>query len=193
MEMEGVAGFKLMVERHEPVPEHLGHDRGAGNGVAQAVALNDWPAGAGDRRSDVPIHQDDIGRFRKVEDGGAHGLERGLQDIAPVDLFGAREAESNLGMSQNDIECPRALKRRQPLGIVNPDGQPPAVQHDRGSHDRPGPRSAPRLIHARDAPEAGIAGGLVRALCRRGRESGRLRRRAQPVRRSFQHAPDSLR
>ncbi len=148
---------------HDSVAGDLGDDRGGGDREAQRVALDDRLDRAWQGRRDVAVDQRDVGHDPERGDGAAHRQQAGAQDVDAVDLAGAGSADANSDRADFDAgeECAVtgfACLAAQHLRIVEIAAQHAAeaapVEDHRGGDDRPGERSAPRLVDAAHQPGA---------------------------------------
>lgn len=162
MEVEGVLGNELVVERHQAIAEDLGHDGSARDDVAAAVSAHERPAGSLKRRDRMTVHEQKIRRLREIFSRRPHRLERCAEDVAFVDLPCAANAEADFGAIQNDHEGPLTLRGRQPLGIVDVNGKRGGSENDRRRDDRTGQRTAARFIQAGDPAKTRGADELIR-------------------------------
>jgi len=64
--VEPVSGIPIVQFPHLPVPGHLGHNRGGGNGRAAPVAVRDAALSHGQIRNTERVNQDDIGERRNA-------------------------------------------------------------------------------------------------------------------------------
>jgi hypothetical protein len=114
--VKGIAGSQLVIELHEAIPEHFGHDGSAPDDVTALVSVDYRPAGAWEIRwGDCSINQDHIGIVHETLNRLPHGREGRLKNVRPVDFLGGDDAEPDIRAFGNDLEGPRSLGRRQSL------------------------------------------------------------------------------
>ncbi len=110
MLMEGVGRSERVVERHEPIAQHLRHNRGAADNVAALITADDGLARDRNRWRNRAIHHHHIWSAGQIFDRLAHREQRGLQNIQAIDRFRTDNAESDIGMLEDDVERARALE-----------------------------------------------------------------------------------
>ena len=148
---EPVAGIFQLESSHQPIPGHLGEDRGRPDGRNEAVSTDDGAGRTAEIRGPVAVHQHLQGPGIQRRDGSAHGEQAGLKDIDAVDLAGARVCHRPSQRSALDLGLQdRAPGGRQTLGVVQPgDGARGVEDHGRGG-DRPGQGPAAGLVDTGD-------------------------------------------
>ena len=111
-----------VVIHHQTIARNLGQHAGSGDGIAEAVALDDGGLGEMERFHRAPIHEHVLrGRAQLVE-REVHGQMSGLEDVDGVDLpgFNLAEPEANLRMFRERGEKLFALPFGELLGIIQP-------------------------------------------------------------------------
>ena len=146
MTFEPVAGGEAIIEDHQRITQHLGHDGGAANDVAALIAAHEGAARNGGGRGHRAVDERQIRDDGELSNRHAHGVERGVEDIPLIDEVRAHDAESDVGVGLDDLKGAGALARGEPLGIIDADRKMFAVQHDGGCHHRTGPRASSGFI-----------------------------------------------
>lgn len=141
---------------HHPVPLDLGDDGGRGDRKRTSIPLHQRGGGAAQAgRRPVPVDKREARRARQRIERAAHGEIGGAEDVEPVDLLNAGDAEADL----RDI--PESGKKRlapgggEPLRIVQAGRNPLRIENHGSGDDGPGPGAAPGLVH----PGDGAGGG----------------------------------
>ena len=150
---------QIVVKLHQPVSQHLRHNRGAADHVAVLVAADERAAGYGHRWAHRPVDEDEIRRLGEVIDRLSHRRQGGLEDIEMVNLTRTDDAEADIRVLEDGVEGPHALQGGEPFRVVDADGKTGDMQHDSGGHDWSCPRSASGFVELGD-PAKTVGAGL---------------------------------
>ncbi len=151
-----------MVELHEAISHHFRDDRSARNHVAALISVRHCPAGRGESGCLIAIDEDEVKLFAQIAHRKLHRRQRGDKNIAPVDLFGADDADADRGMLHNDIEGSATRGRSEALRIIDAHWKRGFLKPDGSSNDGSGPGAAARFIDAGDAAESRRSGVVLR-------------------------------
>ena len=121
--IEGVTGIELVVEGHQPISHDLRDDRRAADDVAALVAMDEWSARDGDVRGPWAVDENALRRMREFLDRLLHGQEGRPEDVVPINRLSAHDADSHLGVFEDDGKGRFALRAGQPLGVVDANRQ----------------------------------------------------------------------
>ena len=112
----------------------------------------------------MAVDQQEIGCRIKRHYRAYHRKMAGAQDVQFIDFGDAGMGDGDLGLRMDEVGQPVARPGAQFLGVVQPLGDRVEVQHDGGGRHRPGQRTAPDLVHPRDAQEAPRTGGALKTV-----------------------------
>ena len=161
--LEAVAGMGQPEPRHQPVAGDLGDDRGRRDRGDEPVAADHRLAIAGNRDAIAAVDEDQARPGRQRAHRARQRPQRSLANVVAIDPGRRRERHRDLGAGADlPIEL-LARFRGELLGIVEPARNARRIEDDRGGDDRPGERSPPRLVAARDRRDAAVDGAALPA------------------------------
>lgn len=146
MALEPIVGGEAIVEDHERIAQHLGHDGGAANHVTALIPMHEGAARDRGGRSHGAVDECHIRDDGEMGNRQVHGVERRLEDVPLIDDVRAHDAKPDVGVGLDDREGARALPSGEPFGVVDANRKIGAMQEDGGCDDRTGPRTSSGFI-----------------------------------------------
>jgi hypothetical protein len=136
--------------RHEPIPMHLGDNRGGGDRIEAGVALGERGLRQREIRDRTSVHQHVTWHHGQCRDGPAHRLEARAIDVDLVDLRDARHADADCERDATDPPVdPFSGRAAEDLRIVDPIDERLGRKDHCGRHDGAGKRAHADLVDPR--------------------------------------------
>jgi hypothetical protein len=179
MRDEAIPGVERVEAPHDPVPHHLGHNRGSRNRGAARVSVDDGPVRRGRGTEPKAVDETRVGRWMEISEDRAQPSE--IRAVQPRSVDLARRHDSHAdrrGACYDGREELLALVRRHLLRVVQHRERSNArpteklvIEQHPGDDERPCERSATGFVgtgheaHAETSiePEETLADGSSHA------------------------------
>jgi len=108
--MELIRRIQAMIKHHEAIAHDLRDDRGGGDCPAARIALHDGPTRKVRGWRNGAVDQDEIRNRGEIIERVPHGQECRAENVVPIDLLRADDADSHLRLFRDHAKGSLALK-----------------------------------------------------------------------------------
>lgn len=122
MVVKRILWMQLVIKRHQSIAQDFGHDGRATDDVTALIAMHDRPTRYRKRGNMQPIHEDKLWRRGEIANRVRHGGECRAEDVLGINLLRADDAETHVGVLQDQIEGAHPLCAGETFRIVDADG-----------------------------------------------------------------------